>query len=139
MSCIGGEFFSSPAAIPSTHAEAIGQTWPVPITPTARRRRSANTPEAGEIFQKISCGRNAFGGFGYLSGDLAGPCDVLRGQDGAQVRDQRFPGSAREASDGAHLQPSDHSPQIACSPNVERINVGTPARRPAAVVPPPPW
>jgi hypothetical protein len=44
MSCIRGKFFSSPAAIPSTHPEATGQPWPAPITPTARRRRSANTP-----------------------------------------------------------------------------------------------
>ena len=34
MWCIRGEFFSSPAAIQSTHAEAIGQTWPAPIIPT---------------------------------------------------------------------------------------------------------
>ena len=69
-----------------------GQTWPAPIIPTARLRRSANTPEAGEIFHKISGGRNAFGGFGHPGGDLAGPGDVLRGEDGAQVCDQRFLG-----------------------------------------------
>jgi hypothetical protein len=44
----------------------------VPIIPTARLRRSANTPEAGEIFHKISSGRNAGGGFGHPGGDLAG-------------------------------------------------------------------
>jgi hypothetical protein len=72
MSCIRSQFFSSPAAIPSTHAEAIGQTWPAPITPTARRRRSASTPQAGEIFHKISGVGNAFGGIGHPGGDLAG-------------------------------------------------------------------
>jgi hypothetical protein len=29
-----------------------------------RRRRSANTPQAGEIFHTVGGGRNAFGGFG---------------------------------------------------------------------------
>ena len=48
--------------------------------------------EAGEIFHKIGGGRNAFGGFGHPGGDLAGPGDVLRGEDPAQVRDQRFLG-----------------------------------------------
>jgi hypothetical protein len=33
MSCIRGEFFWSPAAIPSTDAEATCQTWPAPISP----------------------------------------------------------------------------------------------------------
>jgi len=33
MSCIRGEFFSTPAAIPSTHVEAIDQTWATPILP----------------------------------------------------------------------------------------------------------
>ena len=32
------------------------------------------------------------GGFGHPGGDLAGPGDVFRGEDGAQVRDQRLPG-----------------------------------------------
>ena len=52
-----------------------------PLTPTARLRRSANTLEAGEIFHQIGSGRNAFGGFGHPGGDLAGPGDVLRGED----------------------------------------------------------
>jgi hypothetical protein len=109
MSRIGGEFFSSPAAIPSTHAEAIGQTWPTPIIPTARRRRSANTPQAGETFHKISGGRNAFGGFGHRGGDLADLGDVLRGEDPAQVHDRRFLGIGRKAPPGAHLQSFDRS------------------------------
>src|ERR1700739_2294018 len=87
MSGIPGEFFSSPAAIPSTHAKAIGQTWPAPMIPTARHRQSANTPKAGEVFHKIGGVGNAFGGFGHPGGELAGPSDVLRGEDGAQVRD----------------------------------------------------
>ena len=106
----------------------------------ARLRRSANTTEAGEIFHKIGGGRNAFGGFGHPGGDLAGPGDVLRGEDGAQVRDQRFLGSGRKAPGGAHLQPFDPScPDAPDLRSVERISVGTPARRPAAVVPAPPW
>jgi hypothetical protein len=32
---IGGWFYFSPAAIPSTDAEVIGQMWPAPIVPTA--------------------------------------------------------------------------------------------------------
>ena len=32
MSCIRGEFVSSPAAIPATHAEATCQTWPARLT-----------------------------------------------------------------------------------------------------------
>jgi hypothetical protein len=78
-----------PAAIQSTHAEAIGQTGPALIIPTARLRRSPNTPQAGEVFDKICCDRNTFGRFGHPGGDLAGPSDILRGEDGAQVRDQR--------------------------------------------------
>jgi hypothetical protein len=56
--------------------------------PTARRRRSADNASAGEIFQEIGGGRNAGGGFGHSGGDLTGPGDILRGEDGAQVRDQ---------------------------------------------------
>ena len=74
------------AAIPTTHAEAIGQTWPVPITPTARRRRLTNTPQAGEILKEIGSGCSAFGGFGHPGGNLAGSGEVLRGQDGAKLR-----------------------------------------------------
>ena len=66
--------------------------------PDGRRRRSANTPQAGEIFQEIGGGRNAFGGFGHPGGDLAGAGDVLRGEDGAQVRDQRFSGSGSKSA-----------------------------------------
>ena len=85
------------------------QSWPAPTIPTARLRRSANTPRAGEIFHKISGGRNAVGGFGHPGGDLAGPGDVLRGEDPAQVRDQRFLGGGRKAPGGADLQPFDRS------------------------------
>src|ERR1700691_2735181 len=94
-------------------------TWWVPLTAlsfrtalivaAARLRRSANTPQAGEIFYKIGGGRNAFVGFGHPGGDLAGPGDILRGEDGAQVRDQRFPASGRKAPGGAHLQSFDRS------------------------------
>ena len=116
------------------------QTWPAPIIPTARRRRSANTPEAGEIFQEIGGGRNAGGGFGHPGGDLAGPGDIFPGQDPAQVRDQRFLGSARKAPGSANFQSFDRSSrEHLIADHVERINVGTPARRPTAVVPAPPW
>ena len=71
---------------------AGSEDWPAPIVPTARGRRSANTLEAGEIFYKISGGRNALGGFGHPGGEFAGPGETLRGQDGAKVRDQRFLG-----------------------------------------------
>jgi hypothetical protein len=40
---------------------------------------------AGEVFHQVSCGCNAFGGFGHPGGDLAGPGGTLRGQDDAQV------------------------------------------------------
>jgi hypothetical protein len=72
MSCTGGEFSSGPAPIPSTHAEAIGQSGPALVTPAGRLHRSANTPRAGEIFQEISGGGDAFGGFAYPGGNLAG-------------------------------------------------------------------
>jgi hypothetical protein len=54
---------------------------------SAGLRRSANTPQIDEIFQVISGGRNAFGGFGHPGGELASPSNVLRGKDCAQVRD----------------------------------------------------
>jgi len=41
--------------------------------PDGGLRRSANTPQVGDIFQKIGGGRNAFGGFGHPGGDLACP------------------------------------------------------------------
>src|SRR6201997_5096542 len=87
----------------STSAERQSHRLTAPIGPAAGRRRSANTPQAGEIFHKISGGRNAFGGFSHPGGDLAGPRNVMRGEDGAQVRHQRFPGS-RKPPGGAHLQ-----------------------------------
>ena len=71
--------------------------------PTTGRRRSAHTPQAGEIFDKIGGGRNAFGGFGHPGGELASPGHVLRGEDGAQIRDQRLLSSGGKASGGAHL------------------------------------
>ena len=101
MTRIRGEL-SQAAAIPSSHAEAIGQLAGAGY-PDGRLRRSANTLLAGVIFQKIRGDRNAFGGFGDPRGDLAGPGDVLRGEDGAHVCDQRLPGSARKAPDGALL------------------------------------
>ena len=107
MTCIRGE--PSPQRRRSHQATPRqSANWPAPIT---RRPPSplSNTPLAGEIFQKISGGRNAFGGFGHPGGDLAGPGDVLRGEDGAQVRDQRFLGSGRKAPGGAHLQSFDRS------------------------------
>ena len=64
--------FLQPGGDPITHAEAIGQTWPAPISPTARFRRSASTPQAGEIFHEIRGVGNAFGGIGHLGGGLAG-------------------------------------------------------------------
>ena len=112
---------------------------PAPIIPAARLRRSAKPPAAGEFFQEIGGVGNAFGGFGHPGGDFAGSGDVLRGEDPAQVRDQRFLGGGRKAPGGAHLQSFDlSSPDRLIGP-VQRINVGTPARRPAAVVPAPPW
>ena len=54
---------------------------------------SAASCEAGEIFHEISSGHDTFGGSGHPAGDLAGPGSVLRAQDPAQVRDQRFLGS----------------------------------------------
>lgn len=54
----------------------------------AHPRRSANTPDAGEIFHKIGGGRDAGGGFGHPGGDLAGSGGVLRGEYGTQVSDQ---------------------------------------------------
>src|ERR1700758_402790 len=57
-----------------------------PIVPTARRRRSANTPQAGEILHKIGGGRNAFGGVCHPGGALAGPREVKRGGGGGAVR-----------------------------------------------------
>jgi hypothetical protein len=65
--------------------------------------RSANTPQAGEVFHKIGGGRNAFGGFGHPGGDLAGPRDVVRGEDGAQIRDQRLLGNGRKVPGGAQV------------------------------------
>ena len=66
-------------------------------------RASAASFEAGEVFHMVSGNRSAFGGFGHPGGDLAGPREVLRGQDPAQARDQRFLVSGR-ALPGAHLQ-----------------------------------
>jgi hypothetical protein len=71
--------------------------------------RSANTARASEVFHQISGGRYAFGGFAHPSGELAGPGDVFRGEDGAQVRDQRLPGSDRKAPGGTHFQSFDPS------------------------------
>jgi hypothetical protein len=68
--------------------------WPAPITPTARLRRSANSPQ-DEIFHHIRGGRKSGGGFCHPGSDLAGSGDVLRDEDGAQVRDQGFLGSGR--------------------------------------------
>jgi hypothetical protein len=97
----------------------------------------ARTPRSvsGEIFHKISGGRNAFGGFGHPGGDLAGPGSVGRGEDGAQVRHQRFPVVVEKRRTALTFSRLTRAPQSGCSGNVERINVGTPARRAAAVVP----
>ena len=84
-------------------------SWPAPIISTARRRRSANTPQPAEIFHKISGGRNSFSGFGHPGADLAGAGQILRRKDGTQIRDQRFLGSGRKTPGGAHLQPFDPS------------------------------
>ena len=48
---------------------------------------SANTLEAGKILHEIGCSRSAFGGFGYVAGYRADPGDILRVEDGAEVRD----------------------------------------------------
>jgi len=74
-----------------------------------RSCRSVNTPRAGEIFHKIGGLDSAFGGFGHPGGDLAGPGEVLGGEDRAQVRDERSRGSGRQAPRGAYLQASDLS------------------------------
>jgi hypothetical protein len=75
-----------------------------PITSTARLHRSANTPAAGEILQKLSSGHNAVGRFSHPGSDLAGPVGILRGENPAQVRDQRFLSSGRKASPRANFQ-----------------------------------
>jgi hypothetical protein len=79
-------------------------TWSAPIVPAARLRRSANAPPAGGVFQEIGGAGNAFGGFGHLGGDLTGSSDVLRREDGAQVRHQCFLGGGREVPRGADLR-----------------------------------
>ena len=130
MSCIRGELFPG-GGDPINQLRGNRPDLAGADHPDGRLRRSANTPQAGEIFQEISGGRNAFGGFGHPGGDLAGPGDVLRGEDGAQVRDQRFPGSARKATGGAHLQSFDRSsPErlIAQHPEDQRGNSGAQAR-----------
>ena len=52
---------------------------------TTASRQLVNTLEAGEIFHKVSSRRNAVGGWHNQGGDLAGPGEVLRREDGAQV------------------------------------------------------
>jgi hypothetical protein len=63
-------------------------TWSAPIIPAARLRRLAKAPQVGGVFQEIGGAGNAFGGLGHPGGDLTGSSDVLRGENGAQVRDQ---------------------------------------------------
>jgi hypothetical protein len=102
--------FLHPGGIQSTHTKAICQNWPAPMIPTARLRRSANTPQASFLFHEIGGGGgNAGGGVGHSSGDFAGSGDVLRGQDATEFRDQRFLGGGRKALPGATFQSFDLS------------------------------
>ena len=83
---------------------------------------------------------NAFGGFGHPGGDLAGPGEIFRVEDPAQVRDQRFLGSARQAPPRANFQSFDRSSPdrlLGQRPEDQRGDPGAQARgrgAPAAVV-----
>ena len=104
-----------------------------------RRRQSANTPPADGLLEEIG------GGGARWRWDLViraavsrAQGDVLRGEDLAEFRDERFSRS-RKASGGADFQPLDLScPHRLIGPD-PRIELGTPARIPAARVPGPPW
>jgi hypothetical protein len=63
--------------------------------------RPAFTDQQTRLSQaKLSTGRNTGGGSGHPASDLASSGDVLRGEDGARVRDQRFAGNGRKATGG---------------------------------------
>ena len=79
---------------------------------TTRRTRSADRPQTSEILHKIRGRRNAVGGFGHPSGDLAGSGERIAGRGSTQVRDQRFLGGGRKAPGGTHFQPFDGAPQM---------------------------
>ena len=87
---------------------SLWPTAPASVDGTSRLRRPANTPQAGEIFHKIS-GRNAVGGFAPPGGDLHGPTRHIAGKDGAQFGDQRLPGSVRKTPGSGHIQSFDLS------------------------------
>ena len=69
--------------------------------------RSVNTLPAGGALQEIGGRGNAFGRLGHPGGDFAGSGSVLRREDMAEVRDQRFPGDGRQALGGADLHSCD--------------------------------
>ena len=79
------------------------------IIQAARLLQSANTSQTGEILDKISSSPKAGGRFGHPGGELAGSGDVIRGKDGAEVRDERLLGSGRKMPSRAHLQSFDPS------------------------------
>ena len=90
-----GRQLQNRTTVPATTSTPIRPVSGGPDVAGVDHRRSAvddqltaNTLKAGEVFHKISGGRNALGGFGHPSGDLAGSGDVLRSQDGPEVRDQ---------------------------------------------------
>ncbi len=93
--------FVQPGGDPINPRRGNGSDVPAPIISTDLRR-SANTPQAGEVFHKIGGVGNPLCGFGHPGGELAGSGDVVRGEDGAQVRDQRLLGSGQKAPGGVH-------------------------------------
>jgi hypothetical protein len=77
--------------------------------PWHEHRYQSAKPATRAPFQDIGGRGNAGGGFAHTGGDLAGPADVLRREDAAEVPDRRFLGGNREAPGGANFEPFDLS------------------------------
>src|SRR6476619_3674291 len=71
------------------------------------RDGSADAAKAGEIFQTIGGGCSALSGRGDPGGQITGPSDVFRREDGAQISHQRLLSNGGKASGGTDLQPFD--------------------------------
>lgn len=78
--------------------------WPLVVVVSVRHLTELGTAtQAGGVFQQIGSGGDAFGGCGHLGGDLAGPPDAVRSEDGPQICDQQLLGGLEEGARGPDI------------------------------------
>src|SRR6185437_5594581 len=102
---------SKPYWRPGALIQIFGKNLRLPdlARPPQPSERSATHGRPGELFQRVGGGGGAGGRFGDPDAELAGPADVVRGQYGSQIRDQRLLGRGGKTPGSAHFQPLDRS------------------------------